>query len=241
MFKTVLQVRKIIKAIKKSKSLLAVHLSYTPIIQSDKGLQTYIRKKLQMYQLISPPKCDFSTNEVLKDRLQKDWILRDKLQSECNVVEKISEYYRNLRVSSVSSGSDGELILQRTIGYSSMIGNEQWIARNECYVCDRWLLTFFLYKPESQNSQRIKSKTPEEDKTDSQENEGSDGSSMQEDFIIEEEIEEDQYFISGSWESLMMSYGGTVPGPFKMLPIRDFMNHFDRDQEYGHLSWEDYQ
>ena len=77
-----------------------------------------------MYQYTEPEKHDFSTNQILKDKLQKDWILRDKLQSECNVVEKISEYYRNLHVSNISSGSDGVFILQRVIGFSSMPGNE---------------------------------------------------------------------------------------------------------------------
>lgn len=46
MFKSVYHVRKIIKAIKKSKTLLAVHLSHTPVIDSNLKLQTYIRKKL---------------------------------------------------------------------------------------------------------------------------------------------------------------------------------------------------
>ena len=64
-----------------------------------------------MSEIIEPEKPDFSTNEVLKDRLQKDWILRDKLQSECNVVEKISEFYRNQHVNCVSSGNEGLFIL----------------------------------------------------------------------------------------------------------------------------------
>ena len=64
-------------------------------------------------------------------------------------MEKISEYYRNQKVTQILPGDNDVLILQRTIGFSCMEGNEQWIAKNECYVCDRWQLTFFLYKPES--------------------------------------------------------------------------------------------
>ncbi len=48
-----------------------------------------------MFQILDPPKPPFSTNELLKDKVEEDWILKDKLQSECNVVEKVSEYYRN--------------------------------------------------------------------------------------------------------------------------------------------------
>ena len=75
--------------------MLAIHLSHTPFISSDKRLQAYIRAKLGMYQILDVPKPPFSTNEVLRERLERDWILKDKLQSECNVVEKVSEYYKN--------------------------------------------------------------------------------------------------------------------------------------------------
>lgn len=151
MFKTAEQVKSIVKAFKKHQTLLAVHLSHTPFIVSDTRLQSYIRTKLDMFQLREVPSPPFSTNEVLKERLQKDWILRDKLQSECNVVEKVSEYYRNQRVNDAST-EDSQLILQRTIGYSSLKGNQEWIAKHECYICDRWQMTFFLYKPDTRES-----------------------------------------------------------------------------------------
>ena len=76
-----------------------------------------------MFQILDVPKPPFSTNEVLKERLTKDWILKDKLQSECNVVEKVSEYYKNQRVNDASGSEENHLIIQRTIGYSSLCGN----------------------------------------------------------------------------------------------------------------------
>ena len=38
----------VVKAIKKHNTLLALHLSHTPVIGSDKYLQAYIRQKLDM-------------------------------------------------------------------------------------------------------------------------------------------------------------------------------------------------
>ena len=58
-----------------------------------------------MFQILPSPQPSFSTNTVLKERLQKDWILRDKLQNECNVVEKVSEYYKHQRINEIA-GSD---------------------------------------------------------------------------------------------------------------------------------------
>ena len=79
MFKTVNQVRSVVKAIKKHPTLLAIHLSHHPFITEDKQLQAYIRTKLKTFAVQDPPEPPFSTNEVLKDRLAKDWILKDKL------------------------------------------------------------------------------------------------------------------------------------------------------------------
>ena len=52
---------------------------------------------------------------------------------------------------------------------------------------------------------------------------------MEEDEELYEEKEDDEWFVSGSWESLMMSYGGDRSIMRKMQPIREFMNHFDKD------------
>ena len=49
--------------------------------------------------------------------------------------------------------------------------------------------------------------------------------------------EEDSYYISGSWESLMQGYGETEWSKFKMLPITHFMEDFDRN----YIAWEDYE
>ena len=87
--------RGVVKAVKKHLTLLAIHLSYIPFLRQDRRLQAYIRKKLGMSQIRSNPQPSFSTNAVLRAELQRDWILRDKLQNECNVVEKVSEYYKH--------------------------------------------------------------------------------------------------------------------------------------------------
>ena len=39
--------------------------------------------------------------------------------------------------------------------------------------------------------------------------------------------DDDDFFVYGSYEGLMMSYGGLQSGDFKMMPIREFMMHFD--------------
>ena len=117
MFKTATQVRSIIKVVKKHQTLLALHLSHTPFINTNKRLQAYIRTKLKTFKMLEVPKPPFSTNEVLKETLTKDWILKDKLQSECNVVEKVSEYYKNHQVNADLGSPNDYLVLQRTIGY----------------------------------------------------------------------------------------------------------------------------
>ena len=38
----------------------------------------------------------------------------------------------------------------------------------------------------------------------------------------------------------MMSYGGLQSNQFKMMPIREFMMHFDEGQAFGYLTWEEY-
>ena len=89
--------------------------------------------------MLDKPECPFSTNDVLREQLTEDWILRDKIQSECNVVEKETEYYRIQQVTDVTiPGSNDHLIFQRIIGYPSVDGNEKWIAKDECYICERW-------------------------------------------------------------------------------------------------------
>ena len=48
-----------------------------------------------MGQILSKSKGSVSDSEIMKNKLTKDWILKDKLQSECNLSEKANEYYRN--------------------------------------------------------------------------------------------------------------------------------------------------
>ena len=158
------------------------------------------------------PKCPFSTNDILRDRLETDWILREKLQSECNVVEKVSEYYRNQRAPEIHAGTNDHLILQRTIGYPSLVGNQKWIGRAECYVCGRWQITCMMYKPDLKAKMNRKR--------------GPDG-----------ELVDDEYYISGSWESLMQGYGDEVWTKSKMIPINRFVEDFDPH----YVSYEQYE
>ena len=131
---------------------------------------------------------------------------RDKLQSECNVVEKVSEYYRNQQVSDVD-GFGEKLILSRTIGYPCLVGNQHWIARDECYVCQRWQITLFLYKPDLRR------------------------------LMTRRAGEVQNYYISGSWESLMQGYGEIEWTKFKMIQIKEFMRDFDP----SYIPYEEYE
>ena len=65
------QVAKVVKAIKASETLLAVHLSHTPIITKSKQLQAYIRRKLGMNNaILRKPKNKFSTTQLLSTPLK---------------------------------------------------------------------------------------------------------------------------------------------------------------------------
>ena len=73
-----------------------------------------------------------------------------------------------------------------------MNGHQEWIAKNECYICDRWQMTFFLYKPETRVTTTISAVT-----------EGSEAVVEKKEVVKEEVEEDDEYYVSGSWESLM--------------------------------------
>ena len=134
------QVRSIIKAISKSETLLALHLSHTQIIQESQPLQAYILSKLRMQQISRKKKNKLKTrdNAILKQKLSRNWLERDNLKAECQQEEKLTEYFESQRVADTTNDFFSMLILQRTIGHPSLLGNEQWIGSSECYVCQRW-------------------------------------------------------------------------------------------------------
>ena len=47
---------------------------------------------------------------------------------------------------------------------------------------------------------------------------------------------EEEYYVSGTWESLMQGYGDKEWTKFKMIPISRFVEDFDPN----YVSWEDY-
>ena len=115
---------------------------------------------------------------------------------------------------------EGEpIVIQRTIGFPSMAGNQKWVARRECYVCGRWQMTCFLYAPEAQG--------------------GSDSSlsalSDSEGSVEEEAREQRVIKIGGSFESLMMGDGEYWNG-FEMTPVRELIRLHDPT----YVSQEDY-
>ena len=65
MFKTAEQVQGIVKAIAKNDTLLALHLSNTPVIRREKILQSYIRKKLNMSKFLVKPKSNICCKEIV--------------------------------------------------------------------------------------------------------------------------------------------------------------------------------
>ena len=73
----------VIKAIKVNLTLLAVHLSHTPVITKSKQLQAYIREKLGMYAINHKPKNKDITGKTITNKIKTDKIQSDKFQSEC--------------------------------------------------------------------------------------------------------------------------------------------------------------
>ena len=57
MFTSDVHVRKVMKAVKKSKTLLAIHLSNTPVLFQNAKLQAYIRKKLNTTKMRQKKEC----------------------------------------------------------------------------------------------------------------------------------------------------------------------------------------
>ena len=200
MVHTVEQVRQTIKSVKKSETLLALHLSHTPIISSSRRLQAYIRAKLRMEQISRRPRNRFQAGdaEMLKERLSQNWVERGAFQAECQQEEKVTEYYNSQRI--IDNADDGRLIIQRTIGYPYLPGNQTWIGSRDCYVCQRWQITCFCYLPEAQSASSFSG--------------GAGGPAT---------WTREQLRLSGSFESLTMGCGGKPWTGFEMLAKEDFV------------------
>ena len=87
MFKTVSQVRFIIKGIAKADSLLVLHISHTPCVSSNRQIQSYIRKKLRMGQVYRRDPNSIKGNDMIGSELRENWFQKDNLRFETNVQE----------------------------------------------------------------------------------------------------------------------------------------------------------
>ena len=68
------------------------------------------------------------------------------------------------------------------MGFPSLTGNGKWICMHECYVCQRWQAICFLYQPVTDQSSFVEDK--------------------------KKTWLKEKYKLSGSFETLMMHYGG---------------------------------
>ena len=93
MFKTVEHVSSIVKAIAKNDSLLALHLSNTPVITQDERLQSYMRTKLNMNKFMVKPMNTIPVRNIVHMQLQGDWMAQDRLRDKVSVAEKAMQYY----------------------------------------------------------------------------------------------------------------------------------------------------
>ena len=67
MLRTDQQVKTVIKCIKKADSILAVHLSNTPIISTSRKIQSYIRSKLGTGYILQPTTSTVRANELMRE------------------------------------------------------------------------------------------------------------------------------------------------------------------------------
>ncbi len=121
MFKTAKHVKGIIKTIKKQPTVLALHLSNTPIIEEDLRLQSYIRAKLGMSEMIKRPKNSIESRKRLNKLISHNWVLKDKLNIQANQEETATEFFKCQQTSEPASTQ--LLVLQRTIDLKSSSGN----------------------------------------------------------------------------------------------------------------------
>ena len=91
-----------------------------------------------MYSVKHKAKSKTNGPKASKRLLNGSQITSDRLQSECAQEARIAEYFGNQRIREVTVLFDDLLILQRTIGYPCMEGNQQWIGGTNCYICQRW-------------------------------------------------------------------------------------------------------
>ena len=81
------------KVVAKHDTLLALHLSSTPVITHDKRLQSYIRAKLAMRKFMVKPMNTIPVKDIVNAQLQGDWMARDRLRDKVSVAEKAMQYY----------------------------------------------------------------------------------------------------------------------------------------------------
>ena len=140
---------------------------------------------------------------MVTEPLRNDKLSTDKFQSECAQETKIAEYYGNQRIREVTVIFDDLLILQRTIGFPCMEGNQQWIGGTNCYICQRWQLTCFAYHP---LQSRSSSPFYDFDRM----NPNSSG-----------------FALNGTFVSLMMGYGLKPWTSFKFLTVVEWIQRYD--------------
>ena len=88
-----------------------------------------------------------------------------------------------------------------------MPGNQKWIGGTNCYVCQRWQLTCFLFQPGDVRG-------------------GEDYALGKEHVACKE-----TYRLSGSFVSLMMAYGKESWQSFRMMSALDFIKRHDHSFE----------
>ena len=92
------QVKRIIKKAKKSLSLIAVHLSFTPVVYLNNNVRAYIMTKLQVteFDQVNPTKhggLAFSSPEEIERKL--DWKYKYELVQRARVQQRERHYFLN--------------------------------------------------------------------------------------------------------------------------------------------------
>ena len=150
---TSVQVRRVVKKLKKSRALIAVHLSHTPCIKMDLALQLYIVKKLDARNKIIPAdKIEENTikkwqnyNDPAEIAAKVNWKYKYELIHRAKTQQRDQLYYDHLRVPvPYASNRKYNFVVQRCIAHNEIAGSTRWTINDECYACSRWQYTMIF-------------------------------------------------------------------------------------------------
>lgn len=137
--------------------MLAVHLSYIPIIVQNTDLQRYLTAKLQLH-LIEQVNTQRSKSSQEEDKPipytraaqveRYDWKDKYRMVTKARTQLRLHQYYQHVEITGEPTSHTNSLnqnfVLQRTVGHCEIKANKIWLLSKSCYICNRDKYSIFV-------------------------------------------------------------------------------------------------